>query len=169
LVDDQAWAFYRFGGKKRFSWRRKESTGETTWPRCLTSEVSQRSFTGKGLNPDAFVVAVCFGNNFFYSGYREMHQKRSEAHLLRTCPHNPNKSIFLPEGTATGTAIHGQGVDENLPRVCISLVRGSTGGRWLTMLSSGAERKIALTMGHVCLECAIQETLQLGGNWFIIC
>jgi hypothetical protein len=94
--------------------------------------------------------------------------KRTYCELALIIP-NPNRSIVLPHAAATGTAIYGQGVDENLPRVCVSLVRGNTSERWLTILSSETERKVALTMGHVCLECAIRETFQLGGNWFIVC
>jgi len=170
LVDDPVWAFRRFGGKWKFSWECKEKAGESTWPRCEWSDsLALRSYTGKGNNPDAFVVAVGYGNSRLYSGYQEMHEKRCEAHLLQTCAHNPNRAIVLPEGTATGIAIFGNGIDKNVPRICISLVRGSVGGRWLTVLSSEEGRRIALTMGHVCLECAIEQTLKLGGNWFIVC
>lgn len=69
----------------------------------------------------------------------------------------------------TGMVIYGQGVDKNLPRVCILLMRDGAGSRWPTIFSSEADRKIALAMGPVCLECAIQETLKLSRNWFIIC
>lgn len=139
-------------------------------PKCLLPEMSLRSFTRKGLNPDAFVVAVWFGNDYYhFTSSRETHKKRSEAYLPRTCPHNPNRSVTLPASTATDTALHGPQVDPNLPQVCIWLVRGSPGGRWLTILSGYKERKVALTMGHVCLECAVQQVLKLGRKWFIVC
>jgi len=160
-----------YQGGTPFSWQCQEKSGETTWPRCETPErFCLRSFTGKDYaDSDIFFVDVSFGTEFPYSGYREMHQKRSEAVGLRHCSHNPNSTIALPEDTATGAVIYGHGVDESLPRVCISLVRGSVGGRWLTILSSEEDRRIALTMDDVCLECAIDQTLKLGGNWFIVC
>jgi len=168
LVEDPVWAFQQFKGRVPSSRKHGERSGESTWPRCLTPETKLWSCTGRSRNPDAFTVAVFFGNDLFYSSYREMHQKQSAVHILRTCPHNPNRTIVLPQFAATGEYFGPQN-DEDLAPICISLVRGSAAGRWLTVLSGYKGRKVAMTMGHVCLECAIHETLKLGGKWFIVC
>jgi hypothetical protein len=124
LVYDQSGPFNDSEAKMRFSCQCKGKTAESTWPRCLISEISFRSFNGKGLNPDAFVVAVSFGNYCLLAIERCIRNNLKRI-LLRTCPHNPNRSIVLPEAAATGMAIYGQGIDKNLPRVCIMYFIGT--------------------------------------------
>jgi hypothetical protein len=116
LIDD-------LGIGTQVSWQCREKSGETTWPRCEMPDMFiLRSFTGKEhTGRDTFVVDVSFGPEFPCSGYREMHRKRSQAILLRHCPHHPNSSITLPEDTATGAVIYGHGVDKSLPRAVFSI------------------------------------------------
>lgn len=149
-------------------WRHYERCGDMTTPRCeMTSELKPNLIGARG---DEFIVSVRFVSDdaVMNVGYRTMHKRLWDALLIGECDHKPDTSTILSLGVATGTGI--DWTVSTLPRICVPLVRGNRHSRWMAVLGrTDDNRGVALAGQRICLQCAIDRTCRLNGNWVLVC
>jgi len=145
-----------------------EWTGRHSTLRCELQAKALPSVIGSSEEQFLLTVRIALDKGAWFTGYREMHSMRWCALTLSGCTHNKYNREMLPDGTATVSGVEWRFGSSNLPRICISLVRGNRTARWLAMVG-GFEYRQILIAEHSCLKCILECTCQLNGKWLVIC
>lgn len=117
------------------------------------------------------------------TGYSEKHRALWRTRTTKACLHGPsaNKKHVLPPGCVTVSGFGDHGVNlSNAPfglvaKVYICLTAGNKASRWRALIAAAATQEdadcfvpIMLRGSGCCFKCAVDQTLEREGVWYLI-
>lgn len=188
LIVDASWPVLT-----QHKWQLQECSGTEVQLRCHERSRMRFGTPYCGERRDSFVLSLRLlkinsesqveGEQTRRTGYNEKHAALWRTETTKTCLHGPlaNRKLTLPPGCVTISSFGDRGLNlSNAPlgfeaRIYVCLTAGNKASRWRAIIAAaisheGADcfRPIMLRGSGCCFKCALDQTLDRDGVWFLV-